>query len=867
MQGADGIVRPRPPSLVVRRPRRGSLPAPGLFFSSAGLYCRRTRAFPLNAFFRAGKLCPSRFRTGFPTPRENQGAIVKKLLLAPVVALMMILLAAGCMSKEDKRDAFMDNARKLEAAGDCVKAGAEARNAIGIDPNYAGAHLLLGRCAMKAEKWADARDAFTRAHELNPADFEALSNLARVCLLVDSADKAAEYADKALAIKPDSVEMKVVKGNVLMRKQEFMAARQVLEEAVKAEPDNEEAVVGLASAYLNTNETSNAKALLKYSLEKKPGSAAMLSLLLNLSFREQDYTGSETYLAKLLALHPDNEHLVIQMADLYPLLGKGKEAPAYLETYLQTYPGAEGARIRLAELLLADGKGDKAMETLDKAPVATPGLHLAKSTLLIRQGKLDDGLNGLRAVSEDPKAGAHGLTALMSLAEIYSRQNKTDDALKALDELIKRSPDNLNAYALRGQINFGLKRFEAAVADFAVVAKGAPDDPSATLALADAWNSAGNRPQAESLIRDVIKRFPQFGPAYVALANFFMADLDPYKALEAVHQGQKALPDDAELAIAEADILIREERYTECIDLLEKLTKRENTKAAALMRLGAVHAAQKEYAKAIKAYDQMLAMDANAMPAVEGRLRMHVAAGELDKALAFAEKRLADRPKDPMAALMAGEAALLNKNAPKAEKAFFQALELAPQWEQPAMRLAQLYVATKRVDQGMAAVKGLMAKNPDAIVPAVLLASLQEEKKDWKAAEQTYRAILVKDPINPLANNNLAFLLSQGEPSPERLAEAESFAAKAAETGDPTTLDTLGWIQHQQGKAADAEAALRKAREGNKESPVIAYHLAAVLAGQNDQGKKAEAKQLLTEALAVKQFPQRKEAEKLINGL
>lgn len=792
---------------------------------------------------------------------------MKKLLLAPVFALMMVLFAAGCMSKEDKRDAFMENARKLEAAGDCVKAGEEARSAAEVDPGYAGAHLLMGRCAMKAEKWADARTSFSRAHELNPADFEAVSNLARICLLTDEADKASEYADKALALKPDSVEMKVVKGNVLMRRQEFMPARQVLEEAVKAEPDNEEAVVGLASAYLNTNELGNAKALLKYSLEKKPDSAAMLTLLLNLSFREQDYAGSETYLTKLLALHPDNEHLVIQMADLYPLLGKAKEAAPYLEAYLQTYPGAEGARIRLAELLLADGKGDKALEALDKAPTATPGIRLAKSTLLIRQGKLDEGLAGLRAVSEDPKAGAHGLTALMSLAEIYSRQNKLEDALQALGALISRSPDNLDAYALRGQINFSLKRFDAAVADFAVVAKGSPDDPSAGLALADAWNSAGNRAQAESLIRDVIKRFPQFSQGYVALANFFMVDLDPYKALEAIHQGQKAMPDNAELAVAEADILIREERYTEAADLLEKLAKRENTKAAALMRLAGLHATQKEYAKAIKAYDQLLAIDANAMPAVEGRLRMHVAAGEMDKALAFAEKRYADRPKDPMAALMVGEAALLNKNAPKAEKAFFQALELAPQWEQPAMRLAQIYAVTKRVDEGMAAVKGLMAKNPDAIVPAVLLASLQEEKKDWKGAEQTYRAILAKDPANPLANNNLAFLLSQGNPAPERLAEAEAFAAKAAETDDPTTLDTLGWIQHQRGKTAEAEATLRKAREGNKESPVVAYHLAAVLAGQDDKAKKDEAKKLLTEALAVRQFPQRAEAEKLIKGL
>ena len=792
---------------------------------------------------------------------------MKRILLAPVVALVFVLLV-GCVSNEDKRDAFMENAKKLEQSGDCAKAGEEARNALKVDPKYAGAYLLLGRCDMKGEKWADAQKNFASAHELEPTNFEALSHLARLALLTDDGAKAEEYAAKALALQPNSIEMKIIQGNMFMRKKDFLQAKRVLEEAVKMDPANEEAVVGLASAYLNANEPDNAKALLKYSLEKKPNSAAMLSLLLNLSFREQDYASSEGYLNRLMALHPEDEHLVVQMADLFPLLNKGKEAPAYLAAYLEKHPKADTVRLRLAELHVSDRNFDKALAELDKAPEATPTLRLAKANVLIRSGRMEEGLAALRALSQDPKAGEHSNTALRSLAEIAMQQNKPEDALKDLTALIARSPSDADAYATRGQVYFDLKRFAEAIADFSFVAKASPDDPSVFLALADAQNSSGNHAQAESTIRDVIKRFPEYAPARIALANYFITNTDPYKALEAIREGKKSLPDNPDLAIAEVDILIREERYTEALDLLDGLVKKDNLKGAALLRLAGVHAANKDYAKAIKAYDQLLALDANAMPAVEGRIRMHLAAGEPDKALAFAEKRQKDRPKDPMAAYLVGETALVNKNAQKAEKAFLQALEMAPQWDQPATRLAQIYVATKRIDEGIATLKSLLAKTPDAVAPAVLMANLQEEKGDWKGAEQSYRNLLIKQPKNVLAANNLAYLISRHNPTPERLKEAEPYAAVAAATGNPTTLDTLGWIQHLQGKTAEAESNLRKAHEGNKDNPVVAYHLAAVLASQAEPAKKQEAKTLLKEITSGKTtFPQLPEAEKLLKGL
>jgi tetratricopeptide (TPR) repeat protein len=772
------------------------------------------------------------------------------------------------MSKEDKRDAFMENAGKLEERGDCAKAGEEARSALEIDPDHAGGYLLLGRCALKEKKPADALRHFTRAHELDPAGFEALNNLGRLALLADDLPDAEGYIAKALALRPDSVAVKAMRGSLLLRKNDIAQAQQVLEEAVKNDPTNEEAVVALATAYLNGGNAEHSRSLLEYSLERKPDSSAMLALLLNLTFREEKYAAAEAYLGKLLALHPEDEHLVIQMADFFSLLGKEKEGPAYLASYLETHPRADAARVRLAELYLAEGNTGKALETLEGAPVPVPAVRLAKGALLLRSGRAEEGAIALLALGRDPGAGEHGNSALMTLANAYLQQGKRDEAAKILTERIARGDNILEAYALRGRVYSLLQRHAEAAADFSIVAQKSPSDPAPALALAEALNAAGKVEQAEKTIRDLIALSPNAPHAYIALANHFMARTDPYAALDAIHEGQKAVADSPELLLAEADVLIREQRYTEAEDLLTPMTAKDKNRVPAFLRLAAVHAARQDYDKAVKAYDKVLEKAPAAMPAVEGRIRAHLAAGEPDKALAFAERREKSNPADPMAAFMTGELSLVNKDARKAEHAFYRALELAPQWEQPATRLAQIYTAGKRLDEGIAAVKALAAKKPDAVAPQVLLANLQEEKQDWIAAEQSYRGILAKQPDNVLAANNLAYLLSRSNPTPGRLREAEGYASLAAATGNPITLDTLGWIQHMLGKTAEAERALRKAREENRENPVLAYHLAAVLSAQAGPEKKEEAKTLLREILSGSaSFPQRAEAEQLLQGL
>ena len=125
------------------------------------------------------------------------------------------------------------------------------------------------------------------------------------------------------------------------------------------------------------------------------------------------------------------------------------------------------------------------------------------------------------------------------------------------------------------------------------------------------------------------------------------------------------------------------------------------------------------------------------------------------------------------------------------------------------------------------------------------------------------------------AAGNLAYLLSSGKSTPQRLAEAEKLAETAARGGTPASLHTLGWIQHRLGKDVEAEANLRRALEAYKNNPVVTYHLAATLAALGKRGsntpegkeKLAEAKKLLEPLAARNGIAYQREAKQLLTEI
>lgn len=769
---------------------------------------------------------------------------------------------------EEKRDALMAQARALALDGDCPGAAKAALEALDLDPALPEAHMIQARCELKAEKRAEAAAHFTKALELAPDTIEALVAMARISLLKHDADAAAAHAQRAWDLGERSRELTVLRAGVFMAREEFAEAKPLLEEAVASDPADEEAMVGLASAYINTDDSAKAKELLQSGLKNFPQSPAVLNLLLNLGLREQDWPLALDCLKRLATLDPDNADLALQQADVMIRSGQEAEVQNFLTAFLQGHPGALKVRLSLISHAVTLKQFDEALALVAAAPEQGGELKMIKANVLSSAGRVDECAEVLREISRDPAYAAEAPQAHQALAEIYLRQERLEEGGKELDALLALQPDNAGARMTRGKLRLSQRDAAGAIEDFEAVVDKNPDNLGAILALADAQFVAGNPALAENLVTGVIQRKPDLGQAYLSLANLYLMQNKPEAALVTLRLGKVSAPDNNSIDYAEVDLLISLKRYKEAEKALTALAEDNKEAENAYFALATVYGLTKEHKKAAAAYEKILALNPERHQAAEGRIRALIAGKQEKAALAFAEKRATARPKDPASAYMLGEAALAARDLPKAEKAFMKAHNLKPEWDRPLMTMSQIYAATKRMDKAIELCRKAMVKVPEAPGPGMILAMLHEQKGDLRSAEDVYRGVLSKHPELLAAANNLAFIITRRDATPERLAEAEELAQKAASSGQPQTLDTLGWIQHLRGNSVEAEKNLRAALEGDKDNQFMAYHLAAILAAQKDPAKIAEARKLLGPLTGKSsKFALKKEAEALLKKL
>jgi tetratricopeptide (TPR) repeat protein len=686
------------------------------------------------------------------------------------------------------------------------------------------------------------------------------------------AGKCAEAAAEAVAVperEPGAAEACIAAARCYAKLDKSAEAVPLLEKALSIDPENDDAVTGLAAALLKTEERDKAKGLLTGLLDKKPASDEALALLVFLAEQDGDAATAEKYLKKRMEQDPDNDDLLFRLGDFYLGAGMQDKALALLEARLEKKPDAQAVRTRTAGLLAAAGKAAQALALLDKAPKQDGEIKLVKASILLRAGRLDEGEATLKALLDDPRDKDLADEARIGLTELYMQTGRAEEAESQADALIAANPDRPEGRLVRGRIRYAEKKFTGAAEDFDMVVKAVPDDHQTALSLAEALNAAGNIQAAENTVTRVLSSAPTFAPAYLTLANIYLTRAMPDAALLTLDMGRKAIPDDTSIPLAASAVLSQLQRYGDAVTMLEPLAGNKEPQIAetALLRLAALYTAQKNTAKAVAAFDRLLAINPASTIAAEGRIRTQIGAKQQKAALAFAEKRRQQRPDDAAAAFMVGECAVAAGDGQKAEKAYLRALDIAPSWEQPLLMLIRIYGAGKRTDKAVKLCNDLYAAHPDNLNAAMYAAMILEQSGKLSEAETRYRKLIADKPEYLAAVNNLAFLLTRYKPTPERLAEAEELAGKAAAGGASQPLDTLGWVRRLRGNLAGAEESLRKAVEAKQDNTFASYHLAEVLAASGGEEKKKEAEEFLKAPVADKAFPLRADAEKLLKRL
>jgi serine/threonine-protein kinase len=266
-------------------------------------------------------------------------------------------------------------------------------------------------------------------------------------------------------------------------------------------------------------------------------------------------TGEDRYLQRGLAV--GGQALELAPADARPLLplfslnlaaGRLAEAEAVLKRMEALDPA--GSLLRQGQLAERRGEDEKALALMAQAARLQPSWHtlLAVAMAEYRHGRLDSARRRLEELLERSPGNVEGLK---SLAQIELLRHP-DRAVALLQEAAAHDPGPKSLTNL-GVALLLLRRYGPAESSLRRALALQPDDPTANLNLADCLTLEGRRDQAQPLYARIVaiaeRRATPGNWQLLSVKSQALAHLgETVKAVEAIQQALRLTPDSAQLA-------------------------------------------------------------------------------------------------------------------------------------------------------------------------------------------------------------------------------------------------------------------------------------------------------------------------------
>ena len=168
------------------------------------------------------------------------------------------------------------------------------------------------------------------------------------------------------------------------------------------------------------------------------------------------------------------------------------------------------------------------------------------------------------------------------------------------------------------------------------------------------------------------------------------------------------------------------------------------------------------------------------------------------------------------------------------------------------VKLGMVQSARGATDQALQTYLDGSKINPKEIAFYLLAGSIYENKQDWDHAKQQYQKVLEVQPDNPLASNNLAYvMLQQGGNVDVAFAMAQTARRQASRQSE--LADTLGWAFYHKHVYTSAITLFKEAVKKEPDNALFNYHLGLAYA---KTGQAALARQQLDRLVKIKpDFP------------
>jgi tetratricopeptide (TPR) repeat protein len=759
-----------------------------------------------------------------------------------LVGLLIATFFTGCSRDPNvRKQKYLESGDRYFAKAKYREAAIQYSNALQVDPRFAAARYQLGEAYLKLGDSTRAFQELSRTVELAPDNYRAHIDIANLLVTARNPDGSLN--------------------NDYMKQ-----AREQLDLLREKQPRNPEVFQAWADYYAAENNMGSAMQEMQKGIAADPNRSESYLDLAILQLRANLPDPAEMNFKKAAALDPKAMNAQLALGGFYQSRNRLPEAEQQFKHAIEAAPKDPSPREALVRMYMSEGKKSEA-ETLLKQT----------------KGDLSDISEGYRMLGDFYYASGDLDKALAEYASLHSDhpkdpvvkknyvqllilKDRLDEATRLNDEILKANPHDVDTLVYRGQIQIHRGNAAAAVDSLQQAIKNDPNNGVAHYQLGLALDMEGIDALAESEWREAIRLRPDITDAQRALAAHEMRRGNVDDLTQTAQQIIAAAPYSADGYLMRALAEMSRQKYAEAQQDLTKVMGIAPGSAAPYVQMGNLYQLQKQYSEAVKFYQQGLEKDPSSTDALQGLMNVYLGQKQIDSAIAAAHAQIGKAPNVSGFYDLLGTAQFQKKDMAAADASFRKAIELDGNNSDAMLKLGEVQAAQGSVTQALATYQQSIKDHPREIAFYILAGEMYETQSNWDQARAMYQKALEVQPKNPLASNNLAYvMLERGGNVDVALSMAQT--AQHGMPDSPNAADTLGWAYFQKGVYQSAiekfqEALRLSEKRGSADDPVVHYHLAMAYQKANQP---SQARQQLERVLKIN--PNNAEARKALSEL
>lgn len=753
----------------------------------------------------------------------------------------------------------------------------EARNQINksltLDPMNHKTWQLRGELAFSENRFEEALDHFTRAHEIDSEDLRVLRSLARVNLHLGDQAEMKRYLELILEISTEDPAATLLNAILMIGEGDAELGEEMLSnlslklgalEEVQMHSSDGMLFIRAASDYVRRSDRS-AITLFNAYLARNKEDLAAIRMLVDLYVRNDELRlatdllrTSKEVVSKDLGLSLQLLHFYIKDKNSYA----AKELLQELKTAGETTPYVS---ILEAEFLRSTEKAEEALALLDEVYLNGADVidyDLLRGALQLQLKDYDAALvSAERLATAYPEAvRAHNYGAVT-----YLRVGELDKADASIKRALELAPDNVDAHFNQAML---FKRRGSLEESSLMVNKTLEIQPSHTksiLLMARNLFLQGQYDEAIEWTRKAtVYDRTSARPAELQL-EIYLKQNDLNNAVKVAAGLARENPLNPDYLVTLSGIYMQMQEYELAQRPLHSLSLLWKEDPEKLRELAAMHVRTQNLESARTTLEMALEIDSESFPVrldLAGLFLMEDEVETADSIATSLQKKYGDSAE---LSFLMGEIAAVRNDPTKAQYHYMQAYKQDAGLTPAIFKLYELSAKGVGAKEFTDTMEASLKEGSLPMWAVRLMADSYLLQGKSATAASYYEKLLAVPEIgnDPEILNNLANIYAETD-----LEKGLATAMRALdEKGENSSslLDTIGWIMARQGDNEAALPYLRQAYALNSGDPQIRYHTGVALKAL---GRNGEAEKELRAALVLgDDFPEREKVQSLVDEL